>query len=82
MNSNHNCNCQHNSNSRDNEPCCRCDSRMTNADRIRMEYTCFVDFIGCANKDCGQGKISCEDCRAKSPTILEWLQSEAEQERT
>lgn len=31
----HDCNCQHNSNSRDNEPCCRCDSRMTNADRIR-----------------------------------------------
>ena len=29
------CNCQHNSNSRDNEPCCRCDSRKTNADRIR-----------------------------------------------
>lgn len=29
------CNCQHNSNSRDNEPCCRCDSRRTNADRIR-----------------------------------------------
>ena len=28
------CNCQHNSNSRDNEPCCRCDSRKTNADRI------------------------------------------------
>ena len=21
----HTCNCQHNSNSRDNEPCCRCD---------------------------------------------------------
>ena len=29
------CNCRHNSNSRDNEPCCRCDSRQTNADRIR-----------------------------------------------
>jgi hypothetical protein len=29
------CNCQHNSNSRDNEPCCRCDSKHTNADRIR-----------------------------------------------
>ena len=29
------CNCQHNSNSRDNEPCCRCDSKQTNADRIR-----------------------------------------------
>ena len=24
-----------NSSSRDNEPCCRCDSRQTNADRIR-----------------------------------------------
>ena len=29
------CNCQQNRNSRDNEPCCRCDSRQTNADRIR-----------------------------------------------
>lgn len=150
------CNCQHNSNSRDNEPCCRCDSKvsenddtknkvtsleiivrmidnkpyyeikykkvgedyyhvgyssynldnvlewysecfelvdvkMTNADRIRnmsdeelvefihkMEVACFVDIIGYANKDCGQDKISCRDCRAKAPTILEWLQSEAE----
>lgn len=26
----HTCNCQHNSNSRDNEPCCRCDSRKEN----------------------------------------------------
>ena len=26
------CNCKHNSNSRDNEPCCRCDSKQTNAD--------------------------------------------------
>lgn len=64
---------------------------MTNADRIRnmsdeelakfiqkREYTCFVDFIGYADKDCGQGKTSCKDCRAKAPTILEWLQSEAE----
>lgn len=31
----HTCNCQHNSNSRGDEPCCRCDSRQTNADRIR-----------------------------------------------
>ncbi len=63
----------------------------TNADRIRnmsdeelaefihkMEVTCFTDIIGYANKDCGQGKISCRECRAKAPTILEWLQSEAE----
>ena len=88
---NHTCNCKYNSNSRDNEPCCRCDSRQTNADRIRnmsddelaefihkMEITCFVDIIGYANKDCGQGKISCRDCRAKAPTILDWLKSEAE----
>ena len=88
---NHTCNCQHNSNSRDSEPCCRCDNRQTNADRIRnmsdeelaefihkMEVTCFADIIGYASKDCGQGKISCRDCRAKAPTILEWLQSEAE----
>lgn len=27
---NNNCNCQHNSNSRDNEPCCRCDSGKEN----------------------------------------------------
>ena len=26
----HTCNCQHNSNSRDNEPCYRCDSRKEN----------------------------------------------------
>ena len=63
----------------------------TNADRIRnmsdeelaefiqkMESTCFVDCIRYADKDCGQGKISCKDCRAKALTILEWLQSEAE----
>lgn len=87
----HTCNCRHNSNSRDNEPCCGCDSRKTNADMVRnmsdeelaefihkMEITCFADIIGYANKDCGQGKISCRDCRAKAPTILEWLQSEAE----
>lgn len=85
----HTCNCQHNSNSRDDEPCCRCDSRRTNADRIRnmsdeelaefihkMEATCLVDFMGYADKDCD--KISCKDCEAKAPTILEWLQSEAE----
>ena len=85
------CNCQHNGNSRDNEPCCKCDSRRTNADRIRnmpdeelaefmqkMECSCFVDFIGYADKGCGRNEISCKDCRAKAPTIFDWLQSEAE----
>lgn len=33
--SDNNCNCQHNNKPRDNEPCCRCDSRQTNADKIR-----------------------------------------------
>lgn len=32
---NHTCNCQHDSNSRDNEPCCRCDSRKENAIWLR-----------------------------------------------
>lgn len=88
---NHTCNCQHNSNSRDNEPCCRCDSKQTNANRIRnmsdeelaefiqkMKNTCTVDFMGYADKDCEKDKISCKDCEAKAPTILEWLQSETE----
>lgn len=65
--------------------------RETNADRIRnmsdeelvefihkMEATCLVDFMGYADKDCEQAKISCNDCKAKAPTLLEWLQSEAE----
>ncbi len=86
---NHTCSYQHNSNLRDNEPCCRCDSKQTNADRIRnmsdedlaefiqeMASTCLVDFMGYADKDCD--KISCKDCEAKAPTILEWLQSETE----
>lgn len=63
----------------------------TNADRIRnmsdeelaefmqkMKNTCLVDFMGYAAIDCEKDKISCKDCEAKSPTILDWLQSEAE----
>lgn len=33
---NHTCNCQHNSNSRDNEPCCRCDSRTTKINKAKV----------------------------------------------
>lgn len=64
---------------------------MTNAEKIRsmsdeelaefiqkMKNTCLVDFMGYADKDCEKDKISCKDCVAKAPTILEWLQSEAE----
>lgn len=53
---NHTCNCQHNSNSRDNEPCCRCDSRNTNADRIRnMSDKELAEFLSTVTSDviCG-----------------------------
>ena len=69
------CNCQHNSNSRDNEPCCRCDSRQTNADRIRnMSDEELAEFLIAFKNTFGEeyeGEASCMD----------WLQSEAEQER-
>jgi hypothetical protein len=52
----HNCNCKHNNNSRDNEPCCRCDSRITNADRIRnMSDEELADYLATVTSDtiCG-----------------------------
>jgi hypothetical protein len=33
----HDCNCQHNSNSRDNEPCCRCDSRKAKINKAKVD---------------------------------------------
>lgn len=70
MNSNHNCNCQHNSNPRDNEHCCRCDSRQTNADRIRnMSDEELAEFLITFKNTFGEeheGEASCMD----------WLQSE------
>ena len=77
---NHTCNCKHNNNSRDNEPCCRCDSRQTNADRIRNmsdEELASWYVIKCEimmGIKCQKPYKTCKDC------ILEWLQSEAEQE--
>ena len=74
---NHTCNCKHNSNSRDNEPCCRCDSRHTNADRIRNmsdEELASWYVIKCEimmGIKCQKPYKTCKDC------ILEWLQSEA-----
>ena len=50
------CNCQHNSNSRDNEPCCRCDNRKTNAGRIRnMSDEELAEFLTTVTSDaiCG-----------------------------
>lgn len=66
------CNCQHNSNQRDNEPCCRCDSRKTNADRIRnMPDEELAEFLVTFKNAFGEeyeGEASCMD----------WLKSEAE----
>ena len=79
----HTCNCKRNSNSRDNEPCCRCDSRHTNADRIRnMSDEELAEFMS-ENTSYYYCGVRCKD-RPKSPTEsscfmwLEWLQSEAE----
>ena len=67
------CNCQHNNNSRDNEPCCRCDSRQTNADRIRnMSDEELAEFL--AVHDLG---LKGNDLPMLTDW-LEWLQSEAE----
>ena len=66
------CNCQHNSNSRENESCCRCDSRQTNADKIRnMSDEELAEFLITFKNTFGEeyeGEVSCMD----------WLQSEAE----
>lgn len=82
--SNNNCNCKYNSNSRDNEPCCRCDSRTTNADRIRnMSDEELVEFITGLSKEClaGIGECDCsahKTCTNCNVEVRKWLQSAAE----
>ena len=86
---NHTCNCQHNSNPRDNEPCCRCDNRKTNADRIRnmsdeelaewLTNMCDIErheepFKSIYNLDTEQE----EEIHDSYGDLLNWLQSEAE----
>lgn len=87
------CNCQHNSNSRDNEPCCRCDSRQTNADKIRNmsdEELASVLFSGCIDsmdlEECpyaSEGELNNNKIRkiCKKCT-LDWLQSEVKAEES
>lgn len=79
------CNCQNNSNSRDNEPCYRCDSRKTNADRIRNmsdeELAEFLDIVEEDGISSQRADIPCDCCYEKtecSKCWKEWLQSEAE----
>lgn len=67
------CNCQHNSNSRENEPCYRCDSKQTNADRIRnMSDEELAEFLAVHDLALNGNDL---------PMLtdwFEWLQSEAE----
>lgn len=79
------CDCQHNSNPRDNEPCCRCDSRQTKADRIRNmsdeELAEFLDIVGEDGISSQYADIPCDCCCEKtecSKCWKDWLQSEAE----
>ena len=84
---NHTCNCKHNNNSRDSESCCRCDSRQTNADRIRNmsdeELTIFIHNVSTYSED---EEPIIDVCIGEAHTtlyndyvdILEWIQSEAE----
>lgn len=74
------CNRKRNNNSKDNEPCCRCNSRQTNADRIRnMTDKELAEFIVGLNEHCLAGIGEC-DCREESTCdhcmerTVEWLQ--------
>lgn len=73
------CNCQHNS--KDNEPCCRCDSRQTNADRIRNmsdEELADTLFASCLEIMKLEECTNTDNCGVCKRCLLEWLQSEAE----
>lgn len=77
----HTCNCRHNSNPRDNEPCCRYDNSHTNADRIRnMSDEELLDFI-CSIETYEEGSVMTIENGVSMHTVSEvwdWLQSEAE----
>lgn len=69
---NHTCNCQHNNNPRDSEPCYRYDSRQTNAERIRnMSDEELAEFLITFKNTFG------EECEGEA-SCMDWLQSEAE----
>jgi hypothetical protein len=74
----HDCNCQRNSNSRDNEPCCECDSKQTNADRIRnMSNEELAEFL-CKVKSDYQWMEHEFPSEEEHGEWEDWLQSEAE----
>ena len=65
----------------DSEPCCRCDSRQTNADRIRnMSDEELLDFI-CSIETYEEGSVKTIENGVSMHTVTEvmdWLQSEVE----
>ncbi len=74
------CNCRRNSKLKDNEPCCRCDSRQTNADRIRrMTDEELAEWINTKNtwEQCACEESACMK-KLRVNGILRWLRSEAE----
>lgn len=72
------CKCQYNSNSIDNEPCCRCDSKQTNADMIRnMSDEELAEFL-CKVKSDYQWMEHEFPSEEEHSEWEEWLQSEAE----
>lgn len=74
----HTCNCQHKGNSRDNEPCCRCDGNHTNADRIRnMSDEELAEFL-CKVKSDYQWMEHEFPSEEEHGEWEDWLQSEAE----
>ena len=81
---NHTCNCQHNSNSRENEFCCGCDNRQTNADRIRnMSDEELAEFNLCPHmvnwkKGNYDTCVHPNDKDACKKSMIDWLQSAEE----
>ena len=77
----HTCNCKHNSNSRDSELCCRCDSKHTNSDRIRNmsdEELADVLFDSCLEVMKLEECTNTDNCGVCKRCVLDWLRSEAE----
>lgn len=69
------CNCEHNHNSNSDEPCCRCDSRKTNADRIRsMSNEELAEFLAKHDLSLGDNSLPMPD------DWLDWLQSPVDDE--
>lgn len=82
-----NCNCKHNHNSNSDEPCCRCDNRKTNADRIRsMSDEELAEWLTNMTDDFGEDEElhksiynldtkKVEDIHDSYGDMLNWLQS-------